>query len=304
MQIDTLKYCITQGMKNIWQNKIISSVSLITISACIFLFCLFYSIVVNVQHLVHMAENSLGIMVFFEDELEEEDILSIGQILETREEIYYMNFISAEEAWENFQERYFEGMQELAEGFAQDNPLANSASFEIFLYDIQDQIEFAHSLEELDGVRRVNYSSVAVEGMISFNQIITVLSIAIIGILLLVSTFLINNTISLAISVRREEIKIMRLIGAENFMIRAPFVIEGLVLGVLGVFIPILSVHYLYAQSVSTILERFQPLASIIEFLPIREVVAVIIPVSLLLGVGIGLVGSFFAVRRHLTEKY
>ncbi|GHU64918.1 hypothetical protein FACS189418_9340 [Clostridia bacterium] len=119
----------------------------------------------------------------------------------------------------------------------------------------------------------------------------------------MVSVFLINNTIAMAISVRKDEIKIMRLIGAENFMIRAPFVIEGMILGVFGVVIPLFSVYYLYERSTKMILERFHSLSSIIEFLSIRQVLAVMIPVCIFLGVGIGLFGSFLAVRKHLSEK-
>ena len=139
MRISTFWYCLKQGIINICRNILFSLASMATISACIFLFCLFFAIVANVQNVTQVAQSTVGITVFFADDLPEDRILSIGDEIRSWGEVRTMEYVSAEQAWESFKSEYFKGMEDLAEGFADDNPLAGSASFTIFLNDIGDQ---------------------------------------------------------------------------------------------------------------------------------------------------------------------
>ncbi len=134
----------------------------------------------------------------------------------------------------------------------------------------------------------------------SVNRLITYVSIAIIAILLAVSIFLISNTVTMGITVRREEIAIMKYIGAKDGFVRAPFVIEGVVIGLIGAIIPLALLYFMYGKAVSYILQRFNLLNNILDFLPVTAVYKVLLPVGLALGVGIGFVGSFFTIRKHL----
>lgn len=300
MRISTFWYCLKQGLKNISRNKLFSIASIATISACIFLFCLFYSIIENFQFIVKNAETTVGITVFFSKDLTEEEILSVGAEISKSELVLETKYTSAETAWQNFKNQYFANMEDLAEGFADDNPLAGSASFEIFLKDISIQEEFVAYLKEIPEIRLVNYSSIAAAGLSNFSRMIGYLSAVIIGVLLAVSIFLISNTISIAISVRKDEIRIMKLIGATNFMIRAPFVVEGILIGLLGTILPLVTIFYIYENGIILILEKFRILSNIIVFLPIETISAVLIPVSLLLGAGIGFLGSITTTHKHL----
>lgn len=300
MRISTFLYCLKQGIKNICRNIWFSLASVATISACIFLFCLFFSIIANIQYIVKNVESTVGISVLFDESLSEDEILAIGDEIRQRSEIKSMNYISAAEAWDSFKSDYFEGREELAEGFAEDNPLAGSASYEIFLNDIADQDLLVQYLEGLDGVRQVNYSNAAVAGFSSFNKVIGMLSLVIIGVLLAVAVFLINNTISVAAAFRKQESQIMRLIGATNFMIRAPFIVEGVLIGVVGAVIPLVGMYYLYTRAVVYLIGRFQILSNMFYFIPIGEIYPVMVGVALALGVGIGFFGSFFTIRKYL----
>lgn len=293
-------YCIRQGFQSIRRNKLFSLASVGTMAACVFLFCIFYSIVVNVQYMVKEVENTVGVTVFFNEGLSEEEIKSIGEVISARSEVADMRFVSAQEAWESYKQDYFADMPELAEGFAQDNPLANSASYELYLNDIADQNEFVAYLKTIDGVRKVNYSEMAATGLASVNHVVGYVSAGIILILLGVAVFLISNTIAITITVRKEEIKIMRMIGATNFLIRAPFVVEGLIIGLLGAGIPLVLVYYAYGYAVRFCLTRLSILSRILTLLPVGDVFQVLIPVSLGLGLGIGFFGSFFSIRKHL----
>ncbi len=300
MRLGTLTYCLKNGLANIFNNIWYSLASTATIAACIFLFCLLYSVVSNIQYIIYQVESDVGISVLFEEGTDEADILSMAAVLDTRGEVKELRYISADEAWESFKEEYFAGYEELAEGFEDDNPLANSASLEIFLNDIDSQNALVEELEGMDHVRRVNYSNAAVEGFSSFNRVVSLLSIVFIGVLLAVSVFLISNTISVAAALRRQETQIMRLIGATNAMIRAPFLVEGIVIGLAGALIPLAISYILYSRCTAFLVERFRLLAGALEFLPISVIFPQMVVVGLILGVGIGFVGSFFTIRKYL----
>jgi cell division transport system permease protein len=293
-------YCIRQGMKNLFRNIWFSLASIATIAACIFLFCLLFSVVSNVRYMVQHMEEEVGITVLFDEDMEEADILALGVQIKQQEGVKELVYITPEEAWESFKKEYFAGNEELAEGFAEDNPLADSASFEIFLDDINRQDAFVEYLRGLNGVRQVNYSNSAVQGFSTFNKVIGILSTVLIGVLLAVSVFLISNTISTAAAFRRQEIQIMRLIGATNGMIRAPFLVEGIVIGLTGAVIPLCVMFVLYTKTVVYIMQQFRIMSDIVTFMPIGEIFPLMILVALALGLGIGFFGSFFTIRKYL----
>ena len=300
MRISTFWYCVKEGIKNICRNIWFSLASVATISACIFLFCLFFSIVANIQHVVDNVEGTIGITVFFDENLSEDEIKRIGSEIGRREEVSEVQFTSAEEAWESMKNDYFSGHEELAEGFADDNPLAGSASYQVFLHDITTQDQVVAYLQQLGGVREVNYSNSAAAGLSSFNAVIGILSLVIIGVLLAVSVFLISNTINVAASFRKRENEIMRYIGATDYMIRAPFVVEGIIMGLMGAGIPLVGMYYLYMRSVGYLTTKFQILSRIFQILPLGDIFPYMAVVAVLLGLGIGFFASFFTIRKHL----
>lgn len=300
MRISTFIYCLKQGLINIRRNLLHSLASTATISACIFLFCLFFAIIGNVRHFAMEAETTVGITVFFDESLSEDEILAIGNQIQARSEVAEMNYISAQEAWESFKTEYFGDMEELAEGFAEDNPLAGSASFEIFLKDISLQDQMVEYLNSIEGVRKVNYSNAAAAGLNSLNRIIGAVSAVIIGVLLAVAVFLISNTISVAAAFRKQENEIMKLIGATNDMIRAPFVVEGLLIGLVGAAIPLAAVFFLYRETADYVTAHYVIMTGIFTPVPIQEMMPVMTAVALALGGGIGFFGSFFTIRKHL----
>ena len=287
---------------NICRNIWFSLASTAIISACIFLFCVFFSVIANIQYMVTAAESSMGITVFFDETLSEGEIQKIGEQIknEKKTQIKEMEYISSEQAWESFKKEYFGENAALAEGFSDDNPLAGSASYEIYLYDIAEQGPIVRYLEQIPGVRKVNYSNNAAAGLSSFNKILALLFGTIILMLLAVAVFLISNTITVAAAFRKNENQIMRLIGATNFMIRAPFVFEGVILGLIGAGIPLAAMYFIYRQTVSYVIERFQLLSGIIQFLPVGSIYPTMAAISLALGGGLGFIVSFVTIRKHL----
>ena len=211
-----------------------------------------------------------------------------------------VNYVSADDAWENFKEEYFGESSDLADGFKNDNPLASSDNYEVYMSDVSKQKDVVEYAESLDGVRKVNKSDVVAKTLTSVNKLVGYISAAIIAILLAVSIFLISNTVTMGITVRREEIAIMKYIGAKDGFVRAPFVIEGLLIGAIGAIIPLVALYFMYDKAVSYIMTKFSLLNNIVDFLPVMEVYKTLLPVGIALGVGIGFVGSFFTIRKHL----
>lgn len=298
--MSTFWYCLKQGIANICRNILFSLASIATISACIFLFCLFFSLAANVIHGARTAQETVGISVFFDEGMTEDEILAAGEEIKGWKEVRQAEYTSAEEAWDTFKAQYFEGAEDLAEGFENDNPLANSASFEIFLNDISDQESVADRLEAMDGVRRVRYSSTLAAGFTSVGKMIGLISALIIGVLLAVAVFLISNTISVAAAFRRRENEIMRYIGATNFMIRAPFLVEGLLLGFLGALVPLGGIWVLYEKGMLYLEENYFMITGLVEPLALGTIFPYMTGGALMLGVGIGLLVSFVTIQRHL----
>lgn len=296
MRISTFVYTIKQGFVNIIRNKWFSLASIATISACLFLFGLFYAILANFQHVVKTAEEGVSVTVFFDEGTGEDRIREIGEMIQKRVEVREIKLNSAEEVWEEFKVEY---LGEYADGFTE-NPLADSANYEIYLNDVSMQSALVTYLESIDDVRQVNKSEITANTLSGMNVLIGYVSFGIILILLAVSIFLISNTVMIGISVRKEEINIMKYIGATDFFVRSPFVIEGIMIGLLGSVVPLLAIYYLYTNVIVYINERFQILSGLLNFLPVETIYATLLPVSVGIGVGIGFLGSITTVRKHL----
>lgn len=297
MRFSTLIYTIKQGVINIFRNKWYSLASMATISACLFMFGIFYSVVANFQHIVKEAQEGVAVTVFFNEDVTDERIAEIGQMIEKRAEVSRINFVSSDEAWESFKDDY---LGEYADGFGDDNPIKDSENYEVYLNDVSMQDSLVTYLESIHGVRKVNRSDITANTLSGMNKLIGYVSIGIIAILLAVSVFLISNTVTIGISVRKEEINIMKYIGATDFFVRAPFVIEGMLIGALGSVIPLTIVYFIYNNVLEYLTVRFQMLTQLLKFLTVEQVFQVLIPISLIIGIGIGFMGSFSTVRKHI----
>jgi Cell division protein len=301
MKVRTVGYTVKQGLKSIGRNKMFSLASIATMAACIFLFGLFLAIVMNFSYILKAAEEGVSITVLFDDGTPEERILEVEKQVANFPEVLRTNYVSAEQAWDTWKVLYFQGADEkLMEGFEDDNPLANSANLEIYVLDIEEQRNVVAAISAIDGVRRVNHSEIVASRFAHVNRLVLYISATIIGILLAVSIFLISNTVTIGISVRREEIGIMKLIGATDFFVRAPFIIEGIIIGAIGAFLPLLLLYVLYNRVVSYVLNRFSLLIGIIRFIPSEEIFSTLFPIAMGLGIGIGFLGSSITVRKHL----
>ena len=299
-KIRTLFYSLGQGIKNLGRNRMFSLASIGTMTACLFLFGIFYFLLVNLQQVLIETETNVGITVFFEDGSDSEQIELIGQQILKNEKVEKIEYLSAEEAWTNYKNEYL--TEELAESFGSDNPLADSASYTVYTTQVEYQKQVADYLAGIEGIRQVNSSQELATTLQGINRAVSYLSLAIIVILLAVAAFLIGITISMGISVRKEEISIMKLIGAADYFIRGPYIVEGVLLGLIGSILPLLLLGVLYRKLTEYIAERFYSAFATFHFVDSATIFAALVPISLLIGLGIGFLGSYITSSRQLQK--
>ena len=293
-------YALKSGFKNLGAKKLFTFASICTIASSVLVFCMFFVFVSNVTKFIHEIETTIGIQVFFEENLSEDDIKIIANNNFNTSDVKEMRFISSNEAWDKFKYEYFNKNQELANAFEQDNPLAHSASYEILLNDITKQKEYVKYLQAIEGVRQVNYSNVIIEVLTNLNTMLAKISFVLIVILLIIAFILISNTVIVACESRKKENEIMRLIGATNFVIRSPYVIEGFLLGLFGAIIPILLVMIFYNRIIDSLMENFQVFMSLFTPTSLFDIIIPMSIIALSVSITVSVIISFITITRHL----
>lgn len=299
-KIRTLCYCILQGVRSVWKNRVYSLASAATISACLLLLGIFYFVAANFNHMVKSAESFIGVTVFFERGTAPERMLAIAEDIKLRTEVSEVIYVSADEAWEKYKKENLN--PELIQTFGSDNPLADSASLTVYVNDAARQKMLVRYIESIQEVRKVNHSESIADSFEGIRTIIWLISAGLIAILTAVAVFLIRTTISTGINVRREEISIMSIIGATDFFIRAPFVVEGIVIGALGTMLPIGMLYVLYGKVIATLRAQFETIFQKLNFLDRMEMMQQYVLLALIFGEGLCLFTSYFTSKHQIRK--
>lgn len=295
-----LIYAIKNGFKNLGAKKMFSFASIGTIACSCLVFCIFFSVIANVSLLIHKVETTIGIQVFFDQELNDSQIQTIADNNFKKEYVKQIRYISGDEAWEKFKLDYFEGRAELAEAFADDNPLAHSSSYEILLDDISKQQEYVDYVKEIQGVRQVNYSSGLINLLQRINTYLRIFTLVLLLILIVISILLISNTISLTCEFHKTENEIMSLIGATKSMIRLPYVVEGMFIGFFGAIIPLILISISYNYIINRFFNNYSLASAIFEPMPYIEIFIPMATFTILISVVVCSIISFFTVGSHI----
>lgn len=300
--MDSFFYNIGQGFKNIRRNRMFSIVTVMTMTTCLFLFGVMFFLVMNLNYMIREAESNVGITIFFDEGTTGEEILGLQQKISAMEGVKNVTYTSPETAWEQFKKNYLT-KPELLESFGEDNPLENSASFEVFFDTVEHQEKLIDDIKILPRVRQVNDTRQLVKTLTHANRIISISSSVLIALLLVISLFLISTTISVGVSVRKNEISIMHLIGATDHFIRAPFIVEGMTLGLLGAAIPLSVLYLVYYKVIALIGEKFSGLfTSGMDVVAVNDIFVRLSPLLVGIGVGLGFLGSFFTMNKELRK--
>ena len=294
-RISTVVYSIKQGGKNLKRNQMFSLASIGTMTACLFLFGIFYFLLGNLQYAIKNAETNVGVTVFFDEGISDGRVEWLREQISQRAEVAYVVYVSAEEAWERYKETSLDENQ--IASFGDDNPLENSASFEVHINDVTMQDVLVRYISGLDGVRQIYDSKQVADTLNSVNRIVKLVTTVIITILAAVAVFLISTTISTGVAVRQQEISIMKLIGATDFFIQAPYFIEGAQHGTVGAAIPLFLLYGIYHKIIDFISEKFTSVfGGSMLFLGAEQLFAKLIPISF--GIGMGMVWFFWFFNR------
>lgn len=294
-------YSLKSGFKNLGNNKLFSIASIGTIACCIFVFSIFFILARNINYMIDNVEETVGIQVFFDENLSESEIKNLGEKYFITNDVKSIKFISSQDAWEKVKKDYFGDRPELAAAFADDNPLAKSSSFEILLYNINDQLSYVDYISAIPGVRQVNYSNFLIDALVDINMFVGWFSFVLIVILIIVAAILISNTITIASQHRKKENELMKLIGATNFMVRAPFVFEGIIIGFIGAIIPLIVITITYKFGVEILIDKMRVFVAFFEPLPLLKVLPALSMSALCFSIVISSVVSFVTIRKHLS---
>lgn len=302
MKASTVAYSVKQGVKSIYRNRLFSLAAIGTITASLVLFGFFFFITENLSHIVDRLQTEVAVSVFFEAEASDEVVADIRAKIEERAEVADIEYISPEEALEIYKKNNNQG-KEFSDTFKDVNPLQYSDSYTVYLNDVTMQESLVAFIERLEGVRLVKNNETVAENFSVFNSAVGYVCTAIIILLIGIAIFLISNTISTGISVRAGEIEIMKNIGATDLFIRAPFLIEGVLIGFIGALVPMAILYPIYGKIVEFVAGKLgSVLGGKLEFLPASEMFAKLVPIMLLIGIGIGAIGTMVTLRRKIKR--
>lgn len=250
----------------------------------------------NIQNAADTVEDTIELKAFLDLDIEKEKVEEIGNQLNSYDKIKETTLETKDQALENFSQQLGR-RQDLLEGLEENNPLQNA--YVISLKDPNQAQEVAKYVSKIDGVEEVKYGEEVVNKLLQSTQFIRVATLVLTLILAGISIFVISNTIKITVFSRKREINIMKYVGATNWYIRWPFIIEGAILGVIGAFVSILILSYGYYYIIGTIQNTALVLASS-ALVPAREMIGTIAMLFLNFGLLIGIFGSILSIRKFL----
>lgn len=291
-------YLIREGIKNVFKNKKATMISLITMICTMFLFGTFFTIGENVNSILEQVQKKQGMEVFIETEATDAQISELEEQIKELEGINKVTFKSKQEALDLMKENLKDN-QELLEGYEGENNIF-PASFIVTLTDLGLATDIEAKISAMENVRKITSNNETIMALMRIANIFKMAIGVIFGFLLVVSITIIANTIRLTVFARRKEISIMKYVGATNHFIRWPFVIEGILIGVLAAVLTILMIGGVYNLVTQWIEQAniLQPIGvTLLQFSEIAKLIAI---VYLILGIGVGVMGSSISMKKYL----
>ncbi len=293
---NTFMYMVKQGLKGFWRNRVMGIVAIASIASMLTILGIVFMLVLNINSLAEDAKEQFdSIPIYLKNDLTDSQIEEMGSIIKGIEGVDQVEFLSKEEALENMKKKWGENGY-LLEGLEK-NPLPNS--YVIKLKDINYAETVVTKVEGLDGLEEIKYHKDIIEKLLKITDFIRTIGIFIIGALILISMFVVANTIKLTVMARNKEISIMKYVGATNWFIRWPFLIEGMMIGLFGSLIALGIVGFGYKKLFDVITQKIYVMV-IAYMIPATVVIESITVIFIVLGVGIGALGSIFSMRKFL----
>lgn len=297
MKPSTIKYFFRESLSGLKKNMLMTMASMVAVAACISILSFSYCVGSNLQYMLDQMEDSIGISVFLKGELSGEEIEQMKREIGAIAHVEDVQYISPADALDELKrdwgadEDIFVGLDE------QNNPLSHS--FQISLDSIKNQNTVLDELEGVQGIDNVRHGQTETELLMKANRIFGVSSVLIMVILGVISVMIIMNTIRISVVNRRIEINIMKYVGATDWFIRWPFIIEGIIIGLMGAIVPLLIGFPIYAKITSAIFE-YLPMITFVQFRLTGDVFGFLIPFGISFGIILGVIGSVTSIRKYL----
>ena len=298
MKYNILGYLIGEGFSNVFKNKKSTGASLMIMCATMIIFGVFLILGENINHFVREVEDAQGIQVFATREATTEQVQKLGEEIKKINGVNTTQYVSKETALDQMKEKFSEH-EEFLEGYEGENNIF-SDSYVVTLTDLNLLEQVQEEISKLDNVKEITSSNETVSTLIDLANGIKIVTGVILVLLIIISIFIIANTIKLTVHARRKEISIMKYVGATNGFIRWPFIVEGMIIGIIASAISIVLVavayNFIAEQMVNS---QFMKMVGV-SLVGFSDMFSSIIVVYMLLGIGIGALGSIISMRKYL----
>lgn len=298
MKYNVFSYLVGEGFRNVFKNKKSTGASLMIMCATMLIFGLFFIIGENIDHIMTNIEEAQGIQAFINNEATEEQIQAIGDQIKQLDGVNTVQYVSKEDALNQMKDK-FKDRKYLLDGYAENNIFP--ASYVVTLTDLTKSSQVQEAIMQIENIKKITSRDETISTLIGIANGVRIATGIILVLLIIISIFIISNTIKLTVHARRKEISIMKYVGATNGFIRWPFIVEGMIIGILAALISMLIVGGIYNVASDKILtSSFVNIANF-SLVGFNEMFTLIAIVYLALGIGIGAVGSIISMRKYLN---
>lgn len=286
-------YYIKEGVSGIFAHGFMSFASVCIIVACLIIMGSFTLLALNVNSIIDQFEDDNVVLAYVAEELPDTDARAIQSKIEAHPNVEKAKFVSREEAMKKFQGRYSN-----KEMFENIDASVFRHRYHVYMRDISLEEQTANDISDIEGIAKVIANFSVARGFITVRNIVSGVSFVLVGILLVVSLFIMSNTIKLATFDRREEIAIMKMVGATNSFIRWPFIFQGFILGIVGALTAFILQWVIYTVVTNMLLKTNT--MTFITAIPFSNVAVGMFAIFAAIGFGVGVGGSAMAIKNYL----
>ena len=297
MKYNIFGYLIGEGLGNVFKNKKSTGASLMIMCATMIIFGIFLILGENINHFVEEVESVQGIQVFINNDATQEQIDELGDKIRRIDGVSTIEYVTKEQALEQMKER-FGDQQDLLAGYEENNIFP--ASYVVTMTDLSKSKEVQDQILTFENVKKITSKDDTVSTSINLANGIKIVTGVILLLLVIISIFIIANTIKLTVHARRREISIMKYVGATNGFIRWPFIVEGMIIGIFASIISIVIVGLAYSFIAQSLVNSEFMQVINMSLVTFSDMFNSIIFVYMLLGIGIGAMGSVISMRKYL----
>ena len=293
----SLGYLISEGFKSVFKQKKMSSASIVVMCATMFIFGIFFLIGENVNYAMKQVESKQGMRVIIKEDATDNDIANLKTEIQKINGVSSVTYYSKEDALDSVKKQ-FGDHQDLLEGYSEDNPFP--ASYFVTLTDLDLNEQVQEKIKSLDFVDEISTNNNTIANLSRIARTIQNVTLVLLLLLIIISILIIAYTIKLTVYARRREISIMKYVGATNSFIRGPFVIEGVIIGVVAAFLTLVIICVVYNYAIGQVLNSSVISTVQLSFYTFSDLFAKIVAVYLILGIGLGVIGSSISMRKYL----